>query len=156
MNKRHKAQQAAAILAASILAPMIITGCEKPQQSADPQWEQWEEEVNSAKTDDELFEIVLRYYFECKLSILQLIELEEASQFISVKKQQDVVGHNLNKSGFANARFLVLYPHSKHYANVEGMQGNLMKFVGFDAEQTKQEAIETIRASERIHRQRER
>ena len=149
MNAMKTAKQ----MAASILVAMTITGCDNPQQSVVER--QWEDEVKSAKTDDELYEIVKKYSIEYERSLNHITDLWRANRFISAKKMESEVLDNAGKLAETTQRFLLLYPQSKHFAEVESIQGMLLK-VGRDAEEIEQHAIETIQATERIHRQRER
>ena len=135
MKSRKSTQsKAAAILAASILVAMIIAGCDNPQQTA------W-----TAKSEHDLYELVVKYDEECHSLLRQVINMQEDKQYISLIGTKDEYRRSLVKLSGAAREFLIRYPHSQYNSSVQFIYWGAWELQGFDAEEIEQEAREILR-----------
>lgn len=147
MNQKKAIQIAVAIIAATIFFIVMIPACNNLQQNADkPQWsKEMRFAVDSAKTDGELFQIIDQYAREFATLDNRRYELVRANRNVELNEMQYEFYTKTKKLSHATQRFLILYPQSKHYAEVDSIRGSMMKIIGYSAEEIIQDAMEIRR-----------
>ena len=155
-SRKSTKSKAAAILAASILVAMTIAGCDNPQRNAaEPEWK---EEVlsaieKSAKSEHDLFKLVMKYEEEwrewIRLFGQRIQDMLEENRSIPPSETEVKYSHSEAQLSAAARAFLMAYPHSKHYARVENLFREMLKFTAaYDAEEIEQ-IVREIRREQR-------
>ena len=136
-----------AIIAVTIFFIVMIPACDNLQRSADkPQWsKEMRFAVDSAKTDGELFQIVNQYAIEFATLDKRRYELVRANRNAELNEMQYEFYTKTKKLAVATETFLIRFPQSKHYAEVDSIRGSMMKIIGYSAEKIIQDAMEIRR-----------
>lgn len=147
MNQKKAIQIAVAIIAATIFFIVMIPACDNLQRNSEqPQWsKKMRAAVDSAKTDRELFQIIEQYTREFTTLLNRRMDMAIANRNMSLEETEYEFYTKTRKLAVTTQEFLIRYPHSKHYAEVESIRGTMLKVTGFSVDEVKQDAREIRR-----------